>query len=140
MSVSDLFSIVMFFVFFFSPEVIPKKKLQHYCSVLTIINHYRVMFVRYDETRFEREMSEVNAKTTRKDENSYKTSQQMALISNEREKEKKREWKRHERDVDTREIMSDSLPSFVLQNGVVHRDLKLENVLLDENCNIKVND
>lgn len=27
---------------------------------------------------------------------------------------------------------------FVFQNGVVHRDLKLENVLLDENCNIKV--
>lgn len=26
----------------------------------------------------------------------------------------------------------------LLQNGVVHRDLKLENVLLDENCNIKV--
>lgn len=26
----------------------------------------------------------------------------------------------------------------VFQNGVVHRDLKLENVLLDENCNIKV--
>lgn len=99
------------------------------------------MFVRYDETRFEREMSEVNAKTTRKDENSYKTYQQVALISNEREKEKKRERKRHERerDIDTSELMSDSLPSFVLQNGVVHRDLKLENVLLDENCNIKVN-
>lgn len=29
---------------------------------------------------------------------------------------------------------------FLLQNGVVHRDLKLENVLLDENCNIKVSD
>lgn len=25
-----------------------------------------------------------------------------------------------------------------LQNGVVHRDLKLENILLDDNCNIKV--
>lgn len=32
--------------------------------------------------------------------------------------------------------MSDSC---LFQNGVVHRDLKLENVLLDENCNIKVN-
>lgn len=27
---------------------------------------------------------------------------------------------------------------FSLQNGVVHRDLKLENILLDDNCNIKV--
>lgn len=26
----------------------------------------------------------------------------------------------------------------LFQNGVVHRDLKLENVLLDENLNIKV--
>ncbi|KAH0508871.1 NUAK family SNF1-like kinase 1 [Microtus ochrogaster] len=24
------------------------------------------------------------------------------------------------------------------KNGVVHRDLKLENILLDDNCNIKV--
>lgn len=29
-------------------------------------------------------------------------------------------------------------PVFLLQNGVVHRDLKLENILLDDNCNIKV--
>lgn len=28
--------------------------------------------------------------------------------------------------------------SFLFQNGIVHRDLKLENVLLDENLNIKV--
>lgn len=31
-----------------------------------------------------------------------------------------------------------SLPVFSFQNGVVHRDLKLENILLDDNCNIKV--
>lgn len=30
------------------------------------------------------------------------------------------------------------VPVFSLQNGVVHRDLKLENILLDDNCNIKV--
>lgn len=29
-------------------------------------------------------------------------------------------------------------PLILFQNGVVHRDLKLENVLLDENLNIKV--
>lgn len=29
-------------------------------------------------------------------------------------------------------------PVFSLQNGVVHRDLKLENILLDDSCNIKV--
>lgn len=29
-------------------------------------------------------------------------------------------------------------PLVLFQNGVVHRDLKLENVLLDENHNIKV--
>lgn len=31
-----------------------------------------------------------------------------------------------------------SRPVFSFQNGVVHRDLKLENILLDDNCNIKV--
>lgn len=31
-----------------------------------------------------------------------------------------------------------SAPVFSLQNGVVHRDLKLENILLDDSCNIKV--
>jgi serine/threonine protein kinase len=33
-------------------------------------------------------------------------------------------------------LLSSSVSS--LQNGVVHRDLKLENILLDDNCNIKV--
>lgn len=33
-------------------------------------------------------------------------------------------------------LFSSSVSS--LQNGVVHRDLKLENILLDDNCNIKV--
>lgn len=33
-----------------------------------------------------------------------------------------------------------SLFVFSFQNGVVHRDLKLENILLDDNCNIKIAD
>lgn len=61
--------------------------------------------------------------------------QQAALISPERERE--RDGVNRLLLPQAREPMSDLLVS-LFQNGVVHRDLKLENVLLDENCNIKV--